>query len=140
MLGLVLAAASLAVAGSPRDGVTEAEAPAMPRSPANWGVQVLSVRLSAAGHVVDFRYRVTDAEKAASLFERRAKPYLIDHRKGIRLAVQSTGKTGPLRSTNIPKNGKDYVILFANPVGAVEARDPVSIVIGEFTTPLLVVE
>src|SRR3990172_7542680 len=43
-----------------------------------WGVRVLSIRQSAEGYMLDFRYRVIDAEKAAPLFDRKIKPHLID--------------------------------------------------------------
>ena len=77
-----------------------------------WGVVVLGVRMAMSGYMLDFRMRVTDADKAAPLFVRKTKPFLIDEETGQKLAVASTAKTGPLRSSNIPQTGRNYPIVF----------------------------
>ena len=41
-----------------------------------WGVEIIFVRQTAAGYMLEFRYKVVDAEKAKSLFERQNKPML----------------------------------------------------------------
>ena len=52
-----------------------------------WGIQVEGIRLSAAGYMLDFRYRVLDPEKAAALFDRKTKPYLIDQESGAKFMI-----------------------------------------------------
>ena len=96
-----------------------------------WGVEILGVRQSAAGHMLDFRYRVVDSGKAAPLFVRQTKPYLIDQASGKVLAVPNMAKVGPLRNSNEPKEGRTYWMFFGNP-GVVKAGSKVSVVIGDF--------
>ena len=39
-----------------------------------WGIRIESLRLSASGYMLDFRYRVVDERRAKPLFERKIKP------------------------------------------------------------------
>jgi len=100
-----------------------------------WGVEVVGLRLTAADHMLDFRYRVLDAEKAAPLFVRATKPELIHIPTGAKLPVFSPTKTGPLRNTNTPIEGRVYFMFFPNP-GFVHAGDQASLHIGDFQTDL----
>jgi hypothetical protein len=96
------------------------------------GVKIESVQLSAAGHIVDLRYRVTDAEKAAAVFDRKNKAYLLDQETGTALAVPRTAKVGPLRQTNFkPDPKRVYFILFSNAGGVVKSGSLVTLVVGE---------
>jgi len=104
-----------------------------------WGIEIASIRMTANNHMIDFRYKVLDAEKAASLFDRQTKPYLIDQASGKVLAVPNTAKVGPLRNSNKPKEGKIYWMFFGNS-GVVKAGNKVSVVIGEFKAENLIVE
>lgn len=63
-----------------------------------WGVEVVFVRQNAAGYMLEFRYKVLDAEKAKPLFERQTKPILIHARTGAELVVPTPAKTGALRN------------------------------------------
>ena len=87
--------------------------------------------------MLDFRYKVIDADKAAELFERANKPLLIHNATGAKLEVPRPAKTGPLRPTNPPQAGRVYFMLFSNP-GVVQAGDEVTIEIGEFKTEVVV--
>ena len=104
-----------------------------------WGIEISSIRMTANDHMIDFRYKVLDAEKAASLFERETKPYLIDQASGKVLAVPNTAKIGPLRNSNKPKEGKIYWMCFGNS-GVVKTGNKVTVVIGEFKAENLIVE
>ena len=104
-----------------------------------WGIEISSIRMTANNHMIDFRYRVLDAKKAETLFERETKPYLIDQASGKVLAVPNTAKVGPLRSSNKPKEGKIYWMFFGNS-GVVKAGNKVTVVIGEFKAENLIVE
>jgi hypothetical protein len=121
---------------------TEKEYPAVVKTNSmaeKWGIEVSSIRMTANNHMIDFRYRVLDAKKAETLFERKTKPYLIDQASGKVLAVPNTAKVGPLRSSNKPKEGKIYWMFFGNS-GVVKAGNKVTVVIGEFKAENLIVE
>ena len=107
-----------------------------------WGVTVESLRTSANGHLLDFRYRIKDADKALPLVDRRNKAYLIDQATGKVLAVPDTAKVGPLRQTvryGKPKEDRVYFVLFGNP-GMVKTGDLVTVVIGDFRAENIVVQ
>ncbi len=104
-----------------------------------WGIELTALRMTAADHMVDFRYRVLDAQKAAPLFKRQTKPYLIHEASGKVLAVPNTAKVGALRNSNIPQQGRIYWMFFGNN-GVVKNGDKVSVVIGEFRADNLIVE
>lgn len=103
-----------------------------------WGIELTALRMTAAGHMVDFRYRVIDAHKAAPLFKRQTKPYLVHQNSGKVLEVPNTAKVGSLRNSNMPKQGRIYWMFFGNN-GLVRSGDKVSVVIGDFKAENLVV-
>lgn len=105
-----------------------------------WGIEVTSVRLAAAGHMVDFRYRVLDAKKAKTLFVREHKPYLMDQESKKVLAVPNMGKVGPLRTSNMPQEGRIYWMFFGNSDGLIKTGSKVTITIGDFKVENLIVE
>jgi hypothetical protein len=91
--------------------------------------------------MLDFRYRVLDPEKAAPLFDRAVKPYLIDEATGSTLLVPAPPKVGPLRqTTRAPTAGRIYFMMFANPGKFIQAGQKVTVVIGEFRAEHLTVE
>ena len=73
-----------------------------------WGIEIVFVRQTAAGYMLEFRYKVVDAEKAKALFERQIKPMLTHTESGAKLIVPTPAKTGALRNSNPPKDGKTY--------------------------------
>lgn len=104
-----------------------------------WGVEVLYVRQSAAGYMLELRYRVLDAEKAKPLFQRDTKPVLTHAETGAELVVPTPATTGALRNSNLPIAGHTYWMFFANPGKLVEPGQHVGIQIGEFRVDDLVV-
>jgi hypothetical protein len=100
-----------------------------------WGIELVAMRSTAAGHMVDFRYKVLDAEKAAPLFKRQTKPYLIHQESGKVLAVPNTAKIGSLRNSNTPQEGRTYWMFFGNHHRLVQKGDKVTVAIGEFRAP-----
>ncbi|WP_299203912.1 hypothetical protein [uncultured Amphritea sp.] len=97
-----------------------------------WGIRILSLRQSAAGYMLDFRYTVTDAAKAKPILDRSVKPQLIVTRTGNHLQVPAPPKLGPLRqSSRAPRTDTNYFIFFANPGRIVKPGDEVSIQIGK---------
>ena len=105
-----------------------------------WGIELVAMRSTAAGHMVDFRYKVLDAEKAAPLFKRQTKPYLIHQQSGKVLAVPNTAKIGSLRNSNTPQNGRTYWMFFGNHHRLVQQGDKVTVAIGDFRATDLVVQ
>lgn len=105
-----------------------------------FGIEITSIRMTAAGYMVDFRYRVLDPGKAADLFERQTKPYLIDQASGKVLSVPTTAKVGPLRTSDNPQQGRIYWMFFGNTRGLVQSGSKVTVVIGDFRMEDLVVQ
>jgi hypothetical protein len=100
---------------------------------ARWGVRIESMRLTASGYMLDFRYRVVDARKARPLFARRTRPLLRDERTGTVMLVPTPPKTGALRNSNEPKAGRSYFMFFANPARLVAPGHTVTVTIGDFS-------
>jgi hypothetical protein len=105
-----------------------------------YGVDQLQVRSTSSGSSLEFRYRVLDAQKAAVLTDKRAKPVLIDQKTGNRLTVPTMEKIGELRQTAAPEEGREYWMVFANPGKAVKPGQRVDVVIGAFHVSGLTVE
>jgi len=105
-----------------------------------WGIEVTSVRMTANNHMIDFRYRVLDPQKAETLFSKETKPYLIHRQTGKVLSVPRTAKVGPLMSTYHPQQNRIYWMFFGNHGNLVKAGDQVSVVIGEFRAENIIVQ
>lgn len=106
------------------------------------GIRMEGLRLSAAGYMLDFRYRVVDPDKAAALLDRKVRPYLLDEVSGAQLGVPDTAKLGQLRTTGRNKvvPDQDYFILFANPGRYVQAGTRMTLVMGDVRIENLTVE
>jgi len=105
-----------------------------------WGIQIQALRLTANGYMLDFRYRVLDAAKAAHLFDRKETAFLIDQASGAKMAVPSPPKIGPMRTLKQIEAGRTYFIFFANPGKFIKSGNKVTIVIGNFRAENLIVE
>ena len=105
-----LVAALIALAGcAARPGVQ-----AEPTPP----IKIEAVRLTAAGHYVDLRYRVLDAARANELLGPGVKPVLIDEANGATMGVPMTAKLGPLRQTQATQRPDHlYFVMFLNSAG-----------------------
>jgi len=100
-----------------------------------WGVEIIGVSSTSGGYMLDFRFRVLDAQKSLSLFDHRIKPYVVAEKSHIKLPVPMAAKVGALRPTNRGKNikaDKIYYMVFANPDHHVKKGEKVSVVIGDF--------
>lgn len=128
---------------SGKDGADAITRPTNCKAGERLGIRVEALRLSAAGNMLDFRYRVNDPEKAAPLFDRKIRPYLLDESNGAAFGVPESPKVGQLRSTrrnSDAQTDRDYHILFANPGHMLQAGQKVSLVIGELKLENLVIE
>ena len=106
----------------------------------NWGVDSLLVKSAESGEIIRFSYRVTDAEKAKVLNDKKAEPSLIDPKAGVKLVVPSLEKVGQLRQSSTPEAGKTYWMAFSNKGRFVKRGDRVIVVIGQFRAEGLVVD
>jgi hypothetical protein len=105
------------------------------------GIEIVGLRSTAAGHMLDFRFRVVDPEKAAPLLSRRSRAQLVDPESGRALEVPVPPKIGPLRTTTAsPEVDRTYFVLFGNRGGVIPVGRKVTVVIGDFRAPDLVVE
>lgn len=117
-------------AGAPGEGLSEA--PGLSDPEKNFGIQILSLRPTALGHMLDLRFKVLDSEKAKPILDKNKKSYLMDQKSGKTLQVPVT-KSGSMRQTTLkPEAGRVYFTLFANPGGFVKENSPVTLVIGDF--------
>jgi hypothetical protein len=99
-----------------------------------FGISIEGLRLSAAGSMLDFRYRVLDAKKAAPLLDGRIQPYLLDEAHGAKLGVPDTPILGRLRQTARNNNiltDRTYFIMFGNPGKVLQSGDKVTLLIGQ---------
>jgi hypothetical protein len=104
-----------------------------------FGVEVLSLRPTAHGQMLDLRFRVTDPDKARSILDKRQRAYLLDARTGKSLPVPVT-KSGSLRQTTPrPEAGRVYFMLFSNTGRIVREGDRVDLVVGAFKREGLIV-
>ncbi len=104
------------------------------------GIDQLQVSRTASGSLIRFSYRVTDPQRAKTLGEKEATPYLVDPQRGVILQVPVMDKIGALRQAGAPQAGKEYWVLFSNKGDVVKAGDRVDVLIGTFHADGLAVE
>lgn len=141
LLALVLALAAVGAVAQKR--LASARRLAVATSPeAACGIHPLSVHTASAGYLLYFRYAVVEQQKARALFDKKVKPYLVDQATGAGLKMPDDTKLGPLRAStrNPPENGKQYYVLFSNPVRAVSKGSSVGVVMGDCNAGILAVD
>lgn len=97
-----------------------------------WGVEILSLRSTAAGYFLDLRYRVLDADKAQSLADAKKEAYVLEPLTQARQNVADTPTAGQLRERGrklIPD--RVYSIVFANPGKRITPGKKVTLVVGD---------
>ncbi len=122
-----------ACAGIPQSADALSAEPAPTEVEATYGIRVEGLRLSAAGSMLDFRYRVLDPEKASPMLNGKIQPYLMDDLRGAKLGVPDTPKLGRIRQTS--RNNKiltdrTYFVMFGNPGKAVQSGDKLTLLLG----------
>jgi hypothetical protein len=121
--------------------VTHADLPTLEKE---WGIKLVGLRQTAAGYMLDLRFRVLDSVKAAHLLGPHITRQVIVEKSGAVLKVPSTEKLGSLRSAvrtpNMVKQDRIYVALFANPGRHVKPGDRVTLVLGDFRAAHLAVQ
>jgi hypothetical protein len=92
-----------------------------------YGIRPTLIGVTAAGGLVDFRFKVLDAEKARILTKDHSlMPVLTVQDSGTRLALPGGG----LHSMTF-YNDKVYYILFGNPKGEIKAGTPIAVAFGD---------
>ena len=92
---------------------------------ARYGIRVTLLAVTAAGGMVDFRFRVVDPGKARRLMEDGVQITLIPEGSRVKLAA-------PKPHTMDYQADQVYFILFGNAGGVVKSGTPVSVVVGDF--------
>ncbi len=105
-----------------------------------WGIRILGVRAVSSGWMLQWKYQVLDANRAAPLLEKRSRAYVIDEATDTRLAVPAMENIGELRQTPRPEEGRVYYMIFGNPNKLVPKGGRVDVVIGNFRADGLLVE
>ncbi len=106
-----------------------------------WGIQIVGLNLSAAGYMLDFRYRLTDADKASPIMNRKIRPILIDQQSGATLTIPDTPTLGQLRqSSRQAQLGRTYFMMFANPGKFIQPGSKMTLVVGDMKLHDLTVE
>lgn len=99
-----------------------------------WGVKLQGIQITAAGHMLDFRFRVIDPAKAAPLVDKKKKASVIIEKTGTKLGVPNVPRIGSLRqSSKQVKPGMMFAILFANPGKMVTPGQQLTVQIGDFS-------
>ncbi|MBN2432021.1 MAG: hypothetical protein JXQ27_11115 [Acidobacteria bacterium] len=108
------------------------------------GIEVVGIRSTAAGYMLDFRYKVLDPAKAASLFKDGMKPYLIDQGSDVHVGVPAPAKVGALRTSyrsfGEVTPGQQCFIIFANPARYIKPGNKVTVVLGDVQITDLIVQ
>lgn len=133
MSAFLLAGCSTAGPGSTTGGAAREPAPrALASTAEDLGIEIVALRLTAAGAMLDLRYKVVDPAKARAFLKRGAHPYLLDPQTGAKLTVPSAAYVGALRQTAVlPVAGKTYFMFFRNAARTVEAGRKVTLVMGD---------
>lgn len=136
-LWLCLALPLVGCAGAPAPFVAPEPSPALSPAAAleaTYGITVAGLHLTAAGAMLDFRYRVVDPKRAAPILDGKTKAYLLDEARGARLDVPDTPVLGRIRQTSRNNNiltGRTYFIMFGNPGKALQSGDKVTLLLGQ---------
>jgi hypothetical protein len=92
----------------------------------DYGIRLTLVGVTAAGGLVDLRFKITDAKKARKLFDDPAvMPAIVAEPTGVILAPPHGGH----HSHVTPTSGASYFVLIGNAGGVVQRGVPVSVVI-----------
>jgi len=141
LAGLFLIASETLSGCAPSPNVGQPVMSPTERAEKDLGIEILGLRLTAAGHMLDFRFRVLQPEKAMPLFRKEINPYLTDQASGLSFTVPVPAKVGPMRPTSgNPEMGRSYFIFFGNPGRFVKAENLVTVVVGDQRIEDLAVE
>ena len=97
-----------------------------------WGIELESLRLSAAGRALDFRFRIADPELASRVGRNGGPMYILDA-EGRRIAERNIPAIGDaFENRHLDQPDRTYSTWFANQGNTVHRGDFVTIVMGDF--------
>ncbi len=105
------------------------------QGPGKWearGIEIVRIKPTKNGLMLDLRYRVTDPETARSAIKQTTTLSLVDQASGTVLPVPNMAKVGKLR--NVPNSDdttKVYWVFFNNPGALVKSGSKVTLNIGD---------
>lgn len=96
------------------------------------GVEVVALRETIAGHMLDFRVRCIDPDKAGALLKRGSQAMVsLLHDASGKSVMIAHSQVGTMRTTTLaPERGRVYPMLFENP-GIAKAGDTMTLVVGD---------
>ena len=107
----------------------------------DWGIEPVHIRVTAAGYMIEFRYKVLDSEKALILSDRKDFPYLLAQKSKAKLSVPFGATVGFLKSNRrFLKEGKNYIAMFSNEGQHLLPGDQVKVQVRNQVSPTLVLE
>ena len=91
------------------------------------GVKITQVAVTGDGGLVDLRFAVVDANKAAALHDPAHPPAVVDQRTGlvVKDLLMSHAHTAPFKA------GVTYYLVFNNPGNWVHRGDKVAVLLGD---------
>ena len=90
-----------------------------------FGIQMTLVAVTAGGGLIDIRFRVTDAAKAADLFKPENLPAVIAPDSGVTIKPPEPPDPGQLT------DGQIYFLLYPNSGGAIKPGSKVTLAFGD---------
>lgn len=107
----------------------------------NLGVEIVAVRLTAAGGMLDLRYRVLDPAKAKPLMDPAVPISLSDPGTGTKLQIPVDEQIGALRQSGSGiRPGQVLANLFSNPGHVVKKGGKINLRLGDLEVVGLTVE
>lgn len=98
------------------------------------GIRIRFIAVTAAGGLVELRYEVVDAEKAAGLLDVAGRPALIAEDSGAVLTMHVRPEVRSLDA------GRSYSFLFANTRNAIRPGSLVTVALGDLRLEHLVAQ
>ncbi len=141
--GILLLTGCAATTGASRSADLAVVQPDPVALESTYGIRVEGLRLSSAGSMLDFRYRVLNAAKAAPLLNGKLQPYLWDEARGAKLGVPDAPVLGRIRQTSRNNNirlNRTYFIMFGNPGKALQSGDRVTLLLEKAKVTTLTVQ
>lgn len=107
----------------------------------DWGIELVHMRLTAQGYMIEFRYKILDIDKALIMSDRKNFPYLQSLKSRAKLSVPYGPTVGFLKSNRrFIKKGKNYIAMFSNEGKHLNVGDKVKVQIKDQLSNELVVE
>jgi hypothetical protein len=101
-----------------------------------WGIRVTMIGVTGDGGLIDFRYQVTDADKAQAFLGNSVNyPVLVDEASGA-----SVRSPALMANKHEIQAGRTYFLLYRNTDGAIQRGSSVSLVFGQLRVEHLIAQ